>query len=377
MHLLAALVGTVVLLIILWDGFEVIILPRRVSRKFRLSRLFYLSTWTAWSWLMRRVHVNKRRERYLSFYGPLSLLFLIMVWAIGMMLAFALVQWSVGPRDMSYREAIYLSGTTFITLGMGVPHTRMARVVLLLEAGIGFGFLAMVISYLPVLYQSFAKREMSILLLDARAGSPPTAAELMRRYGMAHGLGAPLDDLLREWEIWSADLLETYISYPVLAYFRSQHDNQSWLAALTTILDVCALLIAGIEGAAPWQARLTFAMARHTVVDLAQIVNAPPTAPHRDRLPAAALEEFKAGLAAVGIVPCNPAEFETKLTQARRLYEPYVCALSRRFLLTQPPGCGFRIHWTTGARARGNATRAAWQKSSSTMAAMFTRNRTR
>ena len=163
----------------------------------------------------------------------------------------------------------------------------------MLEAGIGFGFLAMVISYLPVLYQSFAQRETSILLLDARAGSPPTAAELLRRYATGHGLAA-IDELLREWEIWSANLLETYISYPVLAYFRSQHDNQSWLAALTTILDVCAVLIAGIDGLAPWQARLTFAMARHTVVDLAQIVNAPPRAPEPDRLPAAALEQFKA-----------------------------------------------------------------------------------
>ena len=85
---------------------------------------------------------------------------------------------------------MYLSGTTFITLGMGVPHTRVARAVLVLEAGIGFGFLALVISYLPVLYQSFAQRETSILLLDARAGSPPTAAELLRRYATGHGLAA-------------------------------------------------------------------------------------------------------------------------------------------------------------------------------------------
>jgi len=275
MPALAAIFGIAVLLIILWDGFEVIILPRRVARRIRLSRLFYLSTWTVWSWLARRVHSKKRRERYLSFYGPLSLLFLIAVWASGMIAAFGLVQWAVGPPNITFLENLYLSGTTFITLGMGVPHTRMARAVLVLEAGIGFGFLALVISYLPVLYQSFAKRETNILLLDARAGSPPTAAELLRRYATGHGLAA-MDRLLAEWEIWSADLLETYISYPVLAYFRSQHDNQSWLAALTTILDVCAVVIAGIDGLAPWQARLTFAMARHTVVDLAQIVNAPP-----------------------------------------------------------------------------------------------------
>jgi len=360
MHLLAAIFGTIVLLTILWDGFEVIILPRRVARRLRLSRIFYLSTWTVWSWLARRVHSNKRRERYLSFYGPLSLLFLIVVWAIGMILAFALVQWSVGQNNMSFAEGIYLSGTTFITLGMGMPHTRMARAVLLLEAGTGFGFLAMVISYLPVLYQSFAKRETSILLLDTRAGSPPTAAELLRRYATAHGLAA-VDELLREWEVWSADLLETYISYPVLAYFRSQHDNQSWLAALTTILDVCAVMIAGVDGMAPWQARLTFAMARHTVVDLAQIVNAPPCTPDPDRLPAGALEQLKALLAAVGIVPCNAAEFETKLLQARRLYEPYVFALAQRFMLSQPT-------WMRAADTLDNWRTSAWERSSSGLA---------
>jgi hypothetical protein len=360
MTVLAAISGIVILLIILWDAFEVIILPRRVARKLRLSRLFYLSTWRIWSWLALHVCSAKRRERYLSFYGPLSLLFLIMVWATGMMLAFAMVQWWAGPPNMRFLESLYLSGTTFITLGMGVPHTRMARAVLILEAGIGFGFLALVISYLPVLYQSFAQRETSILLLDARAGSPPTAAELLRRYATGHGLAA-MNDLLREWEIWSANLLETYISYPVLAYFRSQHDNQSWLSALTAILDVCAVVIAGIDGLAPWQARLTFAMARHTVVDLAQIVNAPPRGPDPDRLPAEALERFKAGLAAAGIAPANAAEFDAKLAQARRLYEPYVFALAQRFLLSQAT-------WMRVSDKFDNWRTSAWERSASGLA---------
>ena len=138
MRLLAAIAAIVVLVVILWDGFEVIILPRRVSRKFRLSRFFYLSTWSVWSWIARRIGKSRTRERYLSFYGPLSLLFLIVVWASGMMLAFAVLQWAAGPRTMSAAESLYLSGTTFITLGMGTPHTRIARVIVILEAGTGF-----------------------------------------------------------------------------------------------------------------------------------------------------------------------------------------------------------------------------------------------
>jgi len=357
MRVLAVILGVVFLLIILWDGFEVIILPRRVTRRVRLSRFFYLSTWSAWSWLARHVRSSKRRERYLSFFGPLSLLFLIMVWGVGMVIAFAMLEWAEGPPGITFAECLYLSGTTFFTLGMGAPHNRVERFVVILEGGTGFGFLAMVIGYLPVLYQAFARRETDILLLDSRAGSPPTAAELLRRYATGHGLAA-INQLLQQWEIWSADLLEAYISYPVLAYFRSQHDNQSWLAALTTILDVCAVVIAGIDGLAPWQARLTFAMARHTVVDLAQIVNAPPQAPQPDRLPASALEQFKAGLAAAGIAPTNTAEFDTKLEQLRRMYEPYVFALAQRFMVNSAT-------WMRVFNTVDNWRTSAWEHSSS------------
>jgi len=357
MKLLVPILGAVLLVIILWDGFEVIILPRRVARRLRLSRIYYLSTWTVWSFLARRVRSPRRRERYLSFYGPLSLLFLIIVWATGMIVAFAMIHWGVGPWQISFRESLFLSGANFFTLGMGIPHTRAARGVVVLEAGTGFGFLALVIGYLPVLYQSFARRETNILLLDSRAGSPPTAAELLRRYATGHGLAA-IDELLREWEIWSADLLQTYISYPVLAYYRSQHDNQSWLAALTTIMDVCAVIIAGIDDLPPWQARHTFAMARHTVVDLAQIVNAPPRPPAQDRLPPEALAQFKAGMAAAGVSPTSAAEFDARLAQVRRLYESYVYALSQRFILAPST-------WMRVSNTFDNWRTSAWERSSS------------
>src|SRR5439155_22732943 len=157
-----------------------------------------------------------------------------------------------------------------------VPVSWPARAVTALEAAVGFGFLAIVIGYLPVIYQSFSRREVVISMLDARAGSPPTAAELLRRHAADHTLDA-LDALLRDWEHWSAELLESHLSYPVLAYFRSQHDNQSWLGALTTVLDTCALVMVGIDGVSVWQARLTFAIARHAVVDIAQIFRTAPT----------------------------------------------------------------------------------------------------
>src|SRR5262249_4912734 len=159
---------------------------------------------------------------------------------------------------------------------------RLGRALAVVEAGIGFGFLAVIIGYLPALYQAFSRRETAISLLDARAGSPPTAGEFLRRLGLAGGAAAA-EPLLAEWERWAAELLESHLSFPVLSFYRSQHDNQSWLSTLSTILDTCSVLLVGVKGAGAYQAQLTFAMARHAAVDLALVFRTPPLAPDPDR----------------------------------------------------------------------------------------------
>jgi hypothetical protein len=235
-EILAAILGVVLILVILGDAFETIVLPRRVTRRVRLARLFFRYTWLPWSSLLRWISSGKRRETYLSFYGPLSLLLLLMVWATGLIFGFALLHWANGSTihwakgTPGFSTDLYFSGSNFFTLGLGdvTPRTPMARGLTALEAGVGFGFLALVIGYLPALNQSFSRREVNISLLDARGGSPPTAAEMLRRHSYDHGL-EELRRLLSDWEVWSAELLESHLSYPVLAYFRSQHDNQSWL----------------------------------------------------------------------------------------------------------------------------------------------------
>src|ERR1700722_14346170 len=221
------------MLFILWDAFETVILPRRVTRTFRLARVFIRTTWSIWSCVADKIRRPKYRESYLSYFGPLSLLMLFALWAWALVLAFAILQWAAGSAltiqsggAPGFRTDFYLSGTTFFTLGLGdvIPHTSLARSLCVLEAGTGFGFLAVVISYLPTLYGAFSEREVNISLLDARAGSPPTAAELLRRHAKVADTGV-LTQYLREWEIWSAQLMESHLSYPVLCYFRSQHDN--------------------------------------------------------------------------------------------------------------------------------------------------------
>src|SRR6476646_5753002 len=287
----AFIAGAAIFLIVLWDAFEAIILPRRVTRRVRLARLFYKSTWHVWKFLMCLVPSRKKREALLGFYGPLSLLVLVGVWAVGLVLGFGLMQYGAGSAVVitggqpSFETDIYLSGTTFFTLGLGdvVPHSGLSRALVVTEAGFGFGFLAAVIGYLPFIYGSFSKREVDISLLDSRAGTPPTAGELLRRHSYKSGQDA-LQELLKDWERWSAELMESHLSYPVLAYFRSQHEHESWLSALTSILDLSSLVLAGVEGVSTWQARRTFAISRHAVVDLAQVLHMPPHAIHANRL---------------------------------------------------------------------------------------------
>ena len=291
MSILPAILRLVLILIVLGDAFETIVLPRRVTRQVSLARLFYRYTWLAWSSVVRLIFSGKRQETYLSFYGPFSLLLLLILWANGLIIGFSLLLWALGAVTKApgaatpFTTYLYLSGTTFFTLGLGdvTPSTALGRGIVAFEAGMGFGFLALVIGYLPVLNQSFSRREVTISLLDARAGSPPTAGEMLRRHSHDHGM-EELRQLLHEWERWTAELLESHLSYPVLAYFRSHHDNQSWLSALTAVLDASAFVIVSLEGICERQAQLTFAITRHAIVDLAQIFNCSPREPKGDRL---------------------------------------------------------------------------------------------
>ena len=359
MRILLGAVGVALILTVLGDAFETIILPRRVTRPISLARLFYRYTWLSWSGGVRSIFSVKRQETLLSWYGPLSLLLLLVLWATCLVIGFGVVHWASGSVIKSQYETVdfgtylYLSGTTFFTLGIGdvVPTTTFGRGLIAFEAGMGFGFLALVIGYLPVLNQSFSRREVNISLLDARAGSPPTAGEMLLRHSHDHGL-EELRQLFHEWERWSSDLLESHLSYPVLAYFRSQHDNQSWLEALTAILDSSAFVISSLEGPCEHQAQLTFAITRHAIVDLAQIFSCHPAKPERDRLSPSALDSLRTTLTSAGLKFRVGSGTDQKLSELRRMYEPYVYSLSRHLHINVPPWIpesGRRDSWQTTA----------------------------
>jgi hypothetical protein len=362
MAILAAIMGTALIILVLWEGFETIVLPRRVTRRFRLTRLYYRRTWSLWNAMVRFLVPTRQRETWLSYFGPLSLIFLLSLWAVGLITGFAFLHWASGSHfithdgNTGFLTDLYLSGTTFFTLGLGdvIPISSLSRFLLVIESGMGFAFLALVIGYLPALNQTFARREVSISLLDARAGSPPTASEMLRRHSSDHAMEA-LRQLFYEWERWSAELLEGHLSYPVLAYFRSQHDNQSWLAALTAILDSCALVIVGLEGACSRQAELTFAMARHAVVDLSIVFHREPLKSKQERLPPAELTALRAALKASGLKLSEGDAADQKLAELRGSYEPNITSLAAFFRVSLPPWLaaeGWTDNWQTSVKGR-------------------------
>ncbi len=365
LNIACVIVGIGLLALVLWETFETIVLPRRVTRQFRLTRLFYRSTWQPWRFIARRIHKKKAREAMYSYYGPLSLLMLMVLWAAGMVIGFALIHFGDGESfngallPNRFGNALYISGTTFFTLGLGdiTPATPLGRFIIVFEAGLGFGFLALVIGYFPVLYQSFSRRETTITLLDARAGSPPTAFELLRRHSSPGTLQLEaLTDVLHTWENLAADMMESHLSYPVLAYFRSQHDNQSWIGALTAVLDVCALSMVGLEGMCQYQARMTFAIARHTVVDLSQVFGArPQTEQATKRLSDDDLLFIRKELARSGFNLTLGEGADAELKRLRAQYEPYVMALAGYLGFVLPP-------WVKrDAPGKDNWQTTAWQ----------------
>ncbi len=358
MSIVIAIIGAFLIFAVLWEAFETVIFPRRVTRRLRMARIFFRGTWVAWKAVVHPISAARPRERLLSIYGPLSLIVLLGLWAFMLIIGFGLLYRGVAAISEDQKSLVtnlYYSGTTFFTIGLGDVRalTPFGRFLTVAEGGTGLGFLALVIGYLPGLNQSFSKREVNISLLDARAGSPPTAAEMIYRRHDDHGMES-VREFLHEWERWSAELLESHLSYPVLAYWRSQHDNQSWLAALASILDTSAFVMVGLEGACARQAQLTFAMARHAVVDLALIFGVTPRWPEPDRLPPAQLANMRARLMAAGLQARTGDDADRKLIELRGMYEPFLFALSKHFHLALPP-------WIQESAVTDN-----WQESVST-----------
>ncbi len=337
---LAGAAGFISIAAVLHDAFEVMLLPRRVKSKMRIVRYFFDVSWAVWRTVGRRLP-ERMRQDFLGLYGPLSLVALLIVWAAGLIAAFGTVFWSLNSVPLTggdFFKQFYFSGVTFFTLGYGdyVPQSHWSKGLAVLEAGTGLGFIAMVIGYLPVLYQLFSRREAQVIMLDSVAGSPPKAITLLRRHAEGGSLNS-LDTLFLRWQQWAAELLESQLSYPMLAYYRSQHDNQSWLAALTAVMDASVLVLVGLDGIQTFQARLTFATARLAVIEMGRVLGAKPKTFREDRLSPADFVGLQEELARSGLSFAEDDDAaEERLSAFRSTYEPFLNGLADHLLVALP-----------------------------------------
>jgi hypothetical protein len=346
MRILVGVLGGVLVALMLVEIFLTFLLPRRVKRDPRIVRSVFTFGWRPWRRMARSLPPQSR-DTMLGIYGPLGLLINLVLWVGLMMFGYACLQWAAGshlgvgggPHNVvDFGNDLYFSAATMTTDGPSnlAAHTSLARTVQVIDAASGLAVLAIVIGYLPSLYQAFSRREATVSQLDARAGSPPSPGRLVLRT-TARGGWAGLGSYLGEWEPWVAELMETHLAYPVLGYFRSQHVNQNWLAAMCTVLDACAFTIAAAPPETVEPARFTFAIARHAVVDLSYSFHAEAQPPADDRLPEASLRELLGQLRDADVHPqVDDATVAGRLTRLRAMYEPYVYALTLRLELSLP-----------------------------------------
>jgi hypothetical protein len=383
MRTVALIVGLLFCASTLLDAFQTIILPRRPVGRFRVTKLFYVATWGPWAALARNAKNPKIREQLYSIYGPASLLLLLALWAFLLVTGYACLFYALGtpftdplagPSNLAhFHTDFYVSGTTLFTLGLGdvVPHALAPRALIVTESANGLGLIALVIGYVPVLYGAFSRREISVALLDARAGSPPTAAELIRRHAFDGGQQT-LAELLAEWERWAAEILESHVSYPILCFYRSQHDNQSWLSALTSVLDTSALLISVVPGTASRQAQLTFAIGRHALVDLCHVYHLEPVEARwraqggPPRLPPDHFKHVCDLMLEAKLRLCGDPEAPARLHALRDLYEPSAQALADYLAMPLPdwsPKPHAKDQWKTVEAVRSQAVASLIQDS--------------
>ena len=365
MRPLAIALGLTLMALAFAEYFSTFLLPRRVKRDPRIARGLFRTLWIPWRAAAARLR-PVAADTMLGIFGPLGLLVILVLLSGGVILGFSGLYWGAStpfsaPQHGDYGSSLYFSAGAFASASNPfTPLSGLGKAMQVVEAGSGLVFLGIAIGYLPALFQAFSRRETAVTLLDPRAGSPPTAGALLVR-SAERGGWAELDAYLREWETWTAELMETHLSYPILGYFRSQHVGQNWLAALTTVVDSCAYAMAYGPPEAIEAAELTFRLGRHALSDLAFVfvplrrIKTDWPAQERQRLDAEALRELRSRLENSGLHSEDSEESARRLDELRASYEPFALVISRQLSLALPdwlPPEDVKEYWRLSAGRR-------------------------
>ncbi len=305
----AVVLGILLLVVVMWDVFETIVVPRPTPGVFRVGRYVVRGTWRAVRALATRG--EGRHERLLGLFAPAATILLLLTWLTGLVVGYGLVLYGIrdelGPGPVDLGTAIYFGATSVLTLGFGdvLPVGGIARFVSAAAALTGLGVVALVVTFLFSLFGSYQRREVAVVTLQAKAGAPPSAVVLLESLARLE-LVDHLPDFFGRWEVWIAEVLDSHIAYPLLGFFRSSHDDVSWISALGTVLDTASLVVTTIDGVPRGQAELAKKMGAHLVED---ITNLGFRAQGADGVDRESFDAVYARLAAAGyrLVPADDA----------------------------------------------------------------------
>jgi hypothetical protein len=272
MDAVAFAAGCFLLALTFWDLFETVVVPRPTPGWFRISRYLVRGSWRG----IRAIRDGRPGRSYdvrLGLFAPAATVALLAAWLVTLIAGYGLVLYAVRdqlqPLPPDLGSALYFAATSILTLGFGdiVAVGGLARVVITAAAISGLGVVALVVTFLFSLYGSYQRREIQVVALQAAAGAPPSAVTLLEAY--AHlGLVEALPDLFLEWERWAAEVLDSHVAYPLLGYFRSSHDDLSWISALGTVLDASSLVLTTIDGLPRGRAKLFKRVGAHLAEDI-------------------------------------------------------------------------------------------------------------
>jgi Ion channel len=330
--------GALLLAAVSFDLFQSVVLPRPAVRRVQLARTIIRPLWGPWKWVFGRGARLERSEARLAAFAPISLILLFAVWGFAVIVAYSLMLDSVRdefrPHMNDYLTSFYVSGTTLVPLAYGdfVPEEGIARVLIFLESATGVGVAALAITLLFELYNSFREREESVVALDALAGAPPSAVQLLET-AAEPGMDDVLKETFDEWRKWSAMVLESHLAYPLLVYFRSSHDNEAWINSFGAMMDAAALIITSTDDRSKGSAKLMFTVGNHLVEDLTwalRLKTQPDAIIERSEYTAAIVRLKAAGYSAM-----DGDEHWTKFSHYRSKYASTLNLMAQ--LLVAPP----------------------------------------
>jgi hypothetical protein len=234
--------GIVVVWYVLRAVIRTVVLPR--GEPVVLTRLVFIILRRPFVLFSNRAKTYEARDHSMALYAPTALVVLPGVWVAGVLTGFTAIFWGLGVDPLT--DAFYLSGSSVLTLGFDSPPTFGTHVAVFVEATLGLGLVAMLISYLPTIYSAFQRRELAVTRLATRAGDPPRATEMIARHQLLLRLEA-LDDFWDGWEAWFADVEETHTSFPSLVFFRSIAHDRSWITSAGVVLDAASFRAAVLD----------------------------------------------------------------------------------------------------------------------------------